>query len=87
MISRTEAVILSPSDASCALSAVSRAVELARTPVDNCEVADVAAACPVKEISAATITEPAVSVRLTALVDTPASSASTVLMEVCAAAL
>ena len=83
---RTEVVIPRPSAANLALSAVSRAKPSKKMLADIRETAEEAPSCVPKKMSAVTITEPAVSVRETALVVTSAAFARTVLMAVWAAA-
>ena len=76
----------SPSAAKRALRAIWSDVAVARTPVESVEAAKLAPASDAKKMSALTSTEPAGSVRWTALVLTSAAVARTVLMAVCAAA-
>ena len=83
----TIVVTPSPSAANCVLTAVWRDVASARTPVDIPVAAEEAPDHVSKKMSAVTITEPAVRLRRTALVLTPASFASTVRMDICAAKL
>ena len=82
----TEVVTPSPSAAKRALRATWSDAAVARTPVESVEAAKVAPASDAKKMSAFTSTDPAVSVRRTALVLTSAAAARTVLMAVCAAA-
>ena len=81
----TEVVTPRPSAANLALSAVSRAAPSKKMLADIRETAEEAPSCVPKKMSAVTITEPAVSVRETALVLTSAAFARTVLIAVCAA--
>ena len=70
----------------CTEAAINWAWQPGSKDDDIAETAAVAPASELKKISACTITEPAVSVRRTALVLTSAAVARTVLMAVCAAA-
>ena len=81
----TEVVTPRPSAANLALSAVSRAAPSRKTLADIREAAKLAPSCVPKKMSAVMITEPAVSVRETALVVTSAAFARTVWIAVCAA--
>ena len=86
MISSTSRLSVgTPSASNCSVRAVSSDGEFASPPVDRSLDAVSAATCDATKISAVTTTEPAVRVRVTALVETPAAAASTALIEFCAA--